>query len=67
MVPPWLAATAAPSGSTSASGAKSRPGLVQNWPTPMVSDCANAVAISSGRAAAASGSTTAGFTLPSSP
>jgi hypothetical protein len=43
------------------------PGLVQNWPAPMVSDPAHPLAIASPRALTASGSRNIGLTEPSSP
>jgi hypothetical protein len=53
----WMAVTAAPSNARRAgpSIASTRPGFVQNWPAPSVSDATNCVAIASWRVASAAG------------
>src|SRR5947207_1885854 len=49
------------------SGTNSRPGLVQDWPVPSVSEPVYPVAMAAVRENAAPGSTTDGLTEPSSP
>ena len=72
IAPPGICAAASPSALTSRSpsspaGTNARPGLVQNWPTPRVTEPASPEAIASARSAAADGVTTSGLMLPSSP
>ena len=62
-----LTASAMADSSPTSSGTKSRPGLVQNWPVPRVSDVTYPVATAAGLLNAAPGSTTHGLTEPSSP
>ena len=48
----------------SLSGTKASPGLVQNWPAPIVIDAASPSAIASARFSSAAADTKTGFTLP---
>ena len=69
IAPPDEAPTASPIADSrpTSSGTNSRPGLVQNWPVPSVSEPVYPVAMAAGRENAAPGSTTDGLTEPSSP
>src|SRR5689334_16962790 len=69
MAPPAAAPAASPIADSrpTSSGTNSRPGLVQNWPVPRVSEPAYPVATAAGRENAAPGRTTTGLTEPSSP
>ena len=48
-------------------GMKTRPGLVQNWPAPIVNEAASPAASWLDRWASAAAVMTTGFRLPSSP
>ena len=48
-------------------GMNTRPGLVQNWPAPMVKEAARPAASWPERSASAAAVMTTGFRLPSSP
>ena len=72
IAPPGTAEAACASDSTSRSpsapvGTSATPGLVQNCPSPRVTEPARPLPIASARSAAAAGVTTSGLVLPSSP